>query len=43
MFDFDAKPGEIIYFGTYPQSEDDIELPIKWRVLKNLGNEMFTQ
>jgi hypothetical protein len=35
------KPGEIITFGTYPQSEDGIELPIRWRVLQNSGSELF--
>ena len=35
-----AKPGEIITFGTYPESEDGIELPIKWRVLQNSDSEL---
>ena len=37
-----AKPVEIITFGTYPQtSEGTDETPIKWRVLKNSGSELF--
>ncbi|MCJ8014020.1 DUF6273 domain-containing protein [Paenibacillus sp. KQZ6P-2] len=35
------KPGEFITFGTYPQSVDSKELPIKWRVLQNSGSELF--
>ncbi|MCG7408972.1 DUF6273 domain-containing protein [Paenibacillus sp. ACRRX] len=35
------KPGEIITFGLYPQSDDGIELPIQWRVLHNSGSELF--
>jgi hypothetical protein len=41
MLNFDAKAGDIILLGTYPQLEDGTELPIKWRVLKNSGGEMF--
>lgn len=41
MFDLDAKPGEIITFGTYPQSADGAELPVEWRVLQNSGGELF--
>jgi hypothetical protein len=37
-----AKPGEIITFGTYPQTVDGAaKLPIKWRVLQNSGGELF--
>lgn len=37
-----AKPGEIINFGTYPQSVDGADrTPIKWRVLQNSGRELF--
>jgi hypothetical protein len=37
-----AKPGEIITFGTYPQRADGADkTPIKWRVLQNSGSEMF--
>ncbi|WP_010277481.1 DUF6273 domain-containing protein [Paenibacillus senegalensis] len=35
------KPGEIITFGRYPQSEDGVELPITWRVLQNSGSSLF--
>ncbi|WP_010497922.1 DUF6273 domain-containing protein [Paenibacillus elgii] len=36
-------PGEIITFGTYPQTADVAEkTPIKWRVLQNSGRELFT-
>lgn len=37
-----AKPGEIISFGMYPQRADGTdETPIKWRVLHNSGGELF--
>ncbi|MEG2018605.1 MAG: DUF6273 domain-containing protein [Clostridium sp.] len=37
-----AKPGEIITFGAYPQNLDGTDLaPIKWRVLQNTGSELF--
>ena len=37
-----AKPGEIITFGTYPQTADSTDVtPIKWRVLQNSGSELF--
>ncbi|MDF2510644.1 MAG: hypothetical protein K0S04_510 [Herbinix sp.] len=37
-----AKPGEIITFGTYPQTADGTDItPIKWRVLQNSGSELF--
>ena len=37
-----AKPGEIITFGTYPQTADGTDVtPIKWRVLQNSGSELF--
>lgn len=37
-----AKPGEIITFGTYPQTADGADvMPIKWRVLQNSGSELF--
>lgn len=37
-----AKPGEIITFGTYPQNLDGADLaPIKWMVLQNTGSELF--
>ncbi|WP_339314309.1 DUF6273 domain-containing protein [Paenibacillus sp. FSL R10-2734] len=35
------KPGEIITYGTYPQSKEGKELPIEWRVLQNSGGELF--
>lgn len=38
----DAKPGEIITFGTYPQTADGADAtPIAWRVLQNSGSELF--
>lgn len=38
----DAKPGEIITFGTYPQTAEGTDVtPIKWRVLQNSGSELF--
>ncbi|WP_334071449.1 MULTISPECIES: DUF6273 domain-containing protein [Paenibacillus] len=37
----DIKPGEIMTFGSYPQSADGEELPIEWRVLQNSGGELF--
>ncbi|MCM3748828.1 DUF6273 domain-containing protein [Paenibacillus pasadenensis] len=37
-----AKPGEIITFGTYPQSERGMDkTPIRWIVLQNRGTELF--
>ena len=37
-----AKPGEIIIFGAYPQTADGTDVtPIKWRVLQNSGSELF--
>lgn len=37
-----AQPGEIITFGSYPQTADEADLmPIKWRVLQNSGSELF--
>lgn len=37
-----AKPGEIILFGSYPQTADGTgNTPIKWRVLQNSGSELF--
>ena len=37
-----AKPGEIITFGTYPQTVDGTDnTPIKWRVLQNSDKELF--
>lgn len=37
-----AKPGEIITFGTYPHMADGTDnTPIKWKVLENSGNELF--
>lgn len=37
-----AKPGEIITFGTYPQTSDGTDAtPINWRVLQNSGSELF--
>lgn len=37
-----AKPSDIITFGTYPQTSNGGDTtPIKWRVLKNTGNELF--
>jgi hypothetical protein len=37
-----AKPGELITFGSYPQTPDGTEkLPIQWRVLGNSGSELF--
>ena len=38
----DAKPGEIITFGMYPQTADGADgTPIRWRVLQNSGSELF--
>ncbi len=37
-----AKPGEIITFGSYPQTADGTDrTPITWRVLQNSGRELF--
>lgn len=37
-----AKPGDIITFGTYPQSADGTDRSsIEWRVLQNSGRELF--
>jgi hypothetical protein len=38
----DAKPGDIITFGVYPQTAGGMDsTPIKWRVLQNSGRELF--
>jgi hypothetical protein len=37
-----AKPGDIMTFGTYPQTTDGSDrTPIMWRVLQNNGTELF--
>ncbi len=37
-----VKPGEIITFGTYPQTWAGTDAtPVKWRVLQNSGSELF--
>jgi hypothetical protein len=37
-----VKPGDIITFGTYPQTAHSADkTPIKWRVLQNSGSELF--
>ncbi len=37
-----ARPGEIVTFGTYPQTADGADkTPIRWRVLENSGGELF--
>jgi hypothetical protein len=37
-----AKPGEIITFGSYPHRADGTDrTPIEWRVLQNSGSELF--
>ncbi|MDD7795525.1 DUF6273 domain-containing protein [Clostridium sp. 'White wine YQ'] len=37
-----AEPGEIITFGTYPQTADGTDpTPIRWIVLQNSGSELF--
>ncbi|HEX3031454.1 MAG TPA: DUF6273 domain-containing protein [Bacillota bacterium] len=37
-----VKPGEIITFGTYPQTAEGVDVtPINWRVLQNSGSELF--
>lgn len=37
-----AKPGEIITFGTYPQTLDGTDRsPVKWRVLQHSDEELF--
>lgn len=37
-----VKPGEIITFGTYPQTVDVTDAtPIKWRVLENSGSQLL--
>jgi hypothetical protein len=37
-----AKAGEIITFGSYPQTADGTDItPIQWRVLQNSGSELF--
>ncbi|WP_238882888.1 DUF6273 domain-containing protein [Clostridium sp. YIM B02551] len=37
-----AKLGEIITFGTYPQTKDGTDsTPIRWRVLQNSGSDLF--
>lgn len=41
-FDRNAKPGEVITFGTYPHTAGGTDAtPIKWRVLQNSGSELF--
>ncbi len=35
------EPGDIMTFGTYPQSADGKEQGIQWRVLHNTGSELF--
>lgn len=38
----DARPGEMIAFGAYPQRADGTDrTPIHWRVLQNSGGELF--
>jgi hypothetical protein len=37
-----AKPGEMITFGSYPQAADGADkTPIKWLVLQNTGEDLF--
>ncbi len=37
-----AKPGELITFGAYPQTADGADrTPIQWRVLQSSGGELF--
>jgi hypothetical protein len=37
-----AQPGEIIAFGSYPQTADGADrTPIRWRVLHHSGGELF--
>ncbi|MBL4931609.1 DUF6273 domain-containing protein [Clostridium paridis] len=37
-----AESGEIITFGTYPQTAEGTDsTPIRWRVLQNSGSELF--
>ncbi|MCR8845078.1 DUF6273 domain-containing protein [Paenibacillus sp. SC116] len=37
-----AQPGELITFGTYPQTADGADrAPIKWRVLQHTDGELF--
>lgn len=37
-----AQPGDIITFGTYPQTASGADqTPIEWRVLENTGDELF--
>jgi hypothetical protein len=37
-----AKPGDLIPFGTYPHMADGSDrTPIQWRVLENSGRELF--
>lgn len=41
-FNQNAKLGEIITFGTYPQTAEGADrTAIKWRVLQNSGNERY--
>ncbi|GJM77697.1 DUF6273 domain-containing protein [Paenibacillus timonensis] len=35
------QPGERMTFGLYPQSADGEVRPIVWRVLQNMGSELF--
>lgn len=37
-----AQPGDIITFGTYPQTASGTDkAPLRWRVLQNSGSELF--
>jgi hypothetical protein len=37
-----AKPGDVITFGTYPQTAEGTDrTPITWRVLQNAARELF--
>lgn len=37
-----AKPGDIITFGAYPQMADGADrTPIRWRVMQNSGKDLF--
>jgi hypothetical protein len=39
---WDAKPGDTILFGVYPQTADgEDRTPIRWLVLQNLDGELF--
>lgn len=39
--DFNAKPGELITLGTYPQAACGDVLPMQWRVLNNSAGELL--